>query len=227
MTDKVINQAFDTWADFFRPFASDRKMDILLNYVIGEERKHQTVYPENKHVFRCFKECPYPEIKVVLVGLDPYIHGEACGLSFALNPDFEGKVPASLKNIITELKDNYPDTVVDYSLASWPKQGILMYNTALTVREKATKSHWKEWQPFTHYLFQTLNERNTGLIYVLLGKDAQAYEKYVNIDANYVLKFPHPASEAYTGGNSGFFNSGIFLEINKLVKKIYGEEIVF
>ena len=226
MTDSLIDKAFQSWANFMRDFASTKAMDNILNKVLVEDRKVFTVYPANNQVFRCFKECDYNNLKVVFLGLDPYINGEANGLAFSIDPTVP-KVPPSLKNIFHELKNNYPEHTSDYALSSWSSQGILLLNTALTVIEKQTKSHWNEWKPFTQYIFTKLSQTNVGIVYVLLGKDAQEYAKFINPESNYILKYPHPAAEAYSGGNAGFFNSNLFIEINKIMQKLYNQQINF
>lgn len=227
MTDKLIDQAFQSWANFFRPFASTTKMDVILHTVLMEGRKISNVVPANNQVFRCFKECQYSDFKVLFLGIEPFINGGACGLAYAVESTHIGTMPAANKNLLIELKDEYPDSILDPSLSTWSKQGILLYSSALTTVEGKTRAHINEWRPFTQYFFKELSERNTGIIYVLLGKEGQEYASLINAEANYILKYPHPASENTTKGNSGFFDSGIFLDINAIHKKLYGYELIF
>lgn len=227
MTDLVITQAFKSWANLVRPFASSNAMDQILNKVLGEDRKKFTVYPPNNQVFRCFKECNYQDFKVMIVNTEPYTSGAANGLAYAIDPSWPGKLPHELKNLVTELREEYPETIIDYSLSSWPKQGILLYNLALTVLEAHKGSHSDIWAPFSQFLFKELSDKNTGIIYILLGPKAGSYAKFINEDTNYIFRHASPSQETFTARNAGFFESQVFLDINVIHKKLYGYEIIF
>lgn len=227
MTDNLINQAFKTWANIVRPYACTSEMDKILNIVLEEERVGKTVWPLNKDVFSCFKECDYSNFKVLFLGIDPYMYGEANGLSYSIEPSWQGVVPAATRNILIQLQEEYPGIALNPSFYQWASQGFLMLNQALTIVEGKTRSHIEYWKPFTRFLFKELSERNTGIIYVLLGKESHEYEKLINTEANYVLKYAHPASESTSAGNSGFFDSDIFQNINKVYKSQYGIDIIY
>ena len=200
-----------------------------LGYLLMAERKQKKVYPEQKDVFKAFRLTPYEKVKVVFLGLDPYIRkNQATGLSFGVDIDkTDGKIPPSLKTIIKELESDL-DTLCldfDYSLEGWAKQGVLMLNTSLTVVEGQTNSHLKMWQPFTLNVIDAINDMNDNVIFILLGKTAQSYEKYLNPESTKVIKAPHPAAEAYAGGKAGFYGSKIFSKCNSMLYMLEKEEI--
>lgn len=200
-----------------------------LGYLLMAERKQKKVYPEQKDVFKAFRLTPYEKVKVVFLGLDPYIRkNQATGLSFGVDIDkTDGKIPPSLKTIIKELESDL-DTLCldfDYSLEGWAKQGVLMLNTSLTVVEGQTNSHLKMWQPFTLNVIDAINDMNDNVIFILLGKTAQSYEKYLNPESTKVIKAPHPAAEAYAGGKAGFYGSKIFSKCNSMLYMLGKEEI--
>ncbi len=193
------------------------------------ERKQKKVYPEQKDVFKAFQLTPYEKVKVVFLGLDPYIRkDQATGLSFGVDIDkTDRKIPPSLKTIIKELESDL-DTLCldfDYSLEGWAKQGVLMLNTSLTVVEGQTNSHLQMWQPFTLEVIDAINDMNQNVIFILLGNTAQSYEKYLDPESTRVIKAPHPAAEAYAGGKAGFYGSKIFSKCNAMLYMLEKEEI--
>lgn len=137
-------------------------------------------------------------------------------------------IPPTLRNVAKELENdiglNVEDHPFDFSLETWAKQGVLMLNTALTVEEGLTKSHFDLWQPFTMYLLDKLKEAS-GLIFVMLGRDAQRFKKVVCNDYNYCVTAPHPAAEVYAGGKAGFFGSRIFSQIDSILKENHSYKI--
>ena len=200
-----------------------------LGYLLMAERKQKRVYPEQKDVFKAFQLTPYEKVKVVFLGLDPYIRkDQATGLSFGVDIDkTDRKIPPSLKTIIKELESDL-DTLCldfDYSLEGWAKQGVLMLNTSLTVVEGQTNSHLKMWQPFTLNVIDAINDMNDNVIFILLGRTAQSYEKYLDSESTRVIKAPHPAAEAYAGGKAGFYGSKIFSKCNAMLYMLEKEEI--
>lgn len=210
------------WYQILSPFIQS---DIFkqLSAKIATEYKTKTIYPDKEDVFKAFRLTPFSQTKVVWLGMDPYINGEAVGLSFGVNIG-RCRVPRSLDTIITELESSYDSRLLlnfDYSLESWAKQGVLMLNTALTVEKKKTGSHLQLWKPFTEEVFKVLNTYHTGLIFVLLGKEAQKYEVLINSN-QHIIKAPHPASESYRKG-SGFLGSKLFNKIDELLKQMNGE----
>ena len=162
----------------------------------------------------------------MILGQDPYHDGSATGLAFANRAD-RRKVSPSLKNIITAVEIDYGNKHevnvkglldVDVSLESWAKQGVLLLNTALTVEQGKAGSHTELWKDFTRMFIEMLSRNKSNLVFVLWGKKAQAYEPYIRGNQT-ILKAAHPASESYTGGNSGFYTCGHFNIINETLDK--------
>ena len=216
------------WYNAMRTYLQSQDFAKLGHWLMAE-RKQKTVYPEQKNVFKAFQLTPYEKVKVVFLGLDPYIRkDQATGLSFGVElSENMMKVPPSLKTIIKELESDL-DTLClefDYSLEGWAKQGVLMLNTSLTVVEGQTNSHLQMWQPFTLEVIDAINDMNQNVIFILLGNTAQSYEKYLDPESTRVIKAPHPAAEAYAGGKAGFYGSKIFSKCNAMLYMLEKEKI--
>ena len=227
-TQRVLSNLFgEGWFNAMGTYLMSQDFANLGHWLIGE-RKTNTVYPVQQNVFKAFKLTPYEDVKVVFLGLDPYIRkNQAIGLSFGVYTDMGVKVPPSLKTIIKELESDLDVLCLefDHSLEGWAKQGVLMLNTALTVVEGQTNSHLKAWNPFTMQVIDAINRKNDNVVYILLGKTAQGYEKYLDADTTRVIKAPHPAAEAYAGGKAGFYGSKIFSKCNAMLYMLEKEEI--
>jgi len=227
--EKVMIDLFGIgWYNAMRTYLQSQDFAKLGHWLMAE-RKQKTVYPEQKNVFKAFQLTPYEKVKVVFLGLDPYIRkNQATGLSFGVElSENMMKVPPSLKTIIKELESDL-DTLClefDYSLEGWAKQGVLMLNTSLTVVEGQTNSHLQMWQPFTLEVIDAINDMNQNVIFILLGNTAQSYEKYLDPESTRVIKAPHPAAEAYAGGKAGFYGSKIFSKCNAMLYMLEKEEI--
>ena len=227
--EKVMKNLFGIgWYNAMRTYLQSQDF-ANLGYLLMAERKQKRIYPEQKDVFKAFQLTPYEKVKVVFLGLDPYIRkDQATGLSFGVDIDkTDRKIPPSLKTIIKELESDL-DTLCldfDYSLEGWAKQGVLMLNTSLTVVEGQTNSHLKMWQPFTLNVIDAINDMNDDVIFILLGNTAQSYEKYLDPESTKVIKAPHPAAEAYAGGKAGFYGSKIFSKCNSMLYMLEKEEI--
>lgn len=211
------------WYQILSPFIQSDTFNELSSKVTTEY-KTKTIYPEKSDVFKAFRLTPFSKVKVIWLGQDPYPNPhQALGLSFGVNIG-ASRIPPSLDMIITELESSYDSRLLldfDYSLESWAKQGVLMLNTTLTVEKKKAGSHIQLWKPFTKEVFRVLNTYHTGLIFVLLGKEAEKYESFINVN-QHIIKAPHPASECYKRG-SGFLGSRIFNKIDELLKQMNGD----
>jgi len=227
--EKVMIDLFGIgWYNAMRTYLQSQDFANLGHWLMTE-RKQRVVYPELKNVFKAFRLTPYEKVKVVFLGLDPYIRKyQATGLSFGVElSENMMKVPPSLKTIIKELEEDL-DTLCldfDYSLEGWAKQGVLMLNTSLTVQDGQTNSHLHMWKPFTLEVIDAINDMNENVIFILLGKTAQSYEKYLDPDSTRIIKAPHPAAEAYAGGRAGFYGSKIFSKCNSMLYMLGKEEI--
>lgn len=179
---------------------------------LHKEYDSEVVYPPKNEVFRAFQLTPYSETKVVILGQDPY-HGphQANGLSFSVE---EGtKFPPSLRNIFNELvediKCEYPSSG---DLSSWAKQGVLLLNTTLTVRESQPMSHTgMGWEQFTDVVLSEINQKSTPVVFILWGKHAQSKKKLIDQSKHFVIESAHPSP---LSARRGFFGSHPFSKTN-------------
>lgn len=186
-----------------------------------------TLCPALSNVFRAFKLCPYNKCRIVFVGQDPFPQkGVATGILFGNSKGTpEDKLSPSLQ-VVKESVINYeiPHNLFtfDNTLESWAKQGILMINSALTCEVNRVGSHVNEWRPFISKLLKNLSIKETGLIYVLFGRQAQTLKPYIDKRYNDIIEIEHPA---YFARTNQIMPYGIFTEINKLLYGRYGEKI--
>lgn len=211
----------DNWASAIERYLPDGYMDSL-GKALALEYSNNTVYPPKEDIFNAFKFTDYNDVSVLMLSLDPYIRkGQAYGVAFGVKEDCI-TIPASLRNIDKEVENDIYDgfkLTFDYTLKHWCNQGVFLYNTALTVIEGRTGTHLKLWNPFTEAVIKALNDKEF-CIYILLGKVAQDYQKLlVPKDNHFIITAPHPAAEAYSGGNAGFFGSKIFSKTNEILKQ--------
>ncbi|MCJ8345272.1 uracil-DNA glycosylase, partial [bacterium] len=185
------------------------------------EKEHE-IYPPKTCIFRAFSLTPLEQVKVVILGQDPYPgENQAHGLCFSVLP--ENPIPKSLVNIYKEMKTDLSyDSPNHGNLESWAKQGVLLLNTVLTVRKGAAASpRNKGWEEFTDVLLQRLCKKSDHLVFILWGKDAQKKESLISGD-HLILKSAHPSPLA---AYRGFFGSCPFSKVNdylqeKKIKKI-------
>jgi len=203
---KLLSEEFDA------PYFEELKAFLL------EEKKRYKIYPAGNNIFEAFNLTPFSEVKVVVLGQDPY-HGagQAHGLCFSV-PDGV-KPPPSLVNIYKEL---YNDLGVPPSssgnLSSWAKQGVLLLNATLTVRAAQAGSHQKKgWETFTDAVIKALNNKKEGLVFLLWGNYAQAKGAFIDTDKHYLLKAAHPSP--FSAFN-GFFGCQHFSKTNEILIKL-------
>jgi len=174
----------------------------------------RTVYPNMHDIFNALKLTPYNQVKAVIVGQDPYINpGEAHGLSFSVLPG--AKIPPSLGNIYKELNSDLGHAIPSHGhLISWANQGVMLLNNVLTVEARKSRSHaGKGWERFTDTIMFHLNDRETPMVFLLWGKDAQAKGRLIDNPKHLVLKAAHPSPLA--GGR--FFGSKHFSKTNEFL----------
>lgn len=214
----------DSWlkvlgAEFEKPY-----MKSLKAFLQREKQAGHTVYPKGTDIFNAFKHTPFEDVKVVILGQDPY-HGvgQAHGLSFSVQ---KGVVPPpSLKNIYKELADEFPDFKIPShgELTSWAKQGVLLLNATLTVRAHTAGSHQnKGWEQFTDKVITELSEKRTGLVFILWGNYAKQKEVLIDQNKHFIIKSAHPSPfSAY----NGFFGSKPFSKTNEILRK-EGKDVI-
>ena len=202
------------WDDILKDeFEKDyyKKIREFLKY----EYSHYTVYPKMENIFSALKLCDYDDIKVVIIGQDPYHEeGQAHGLSFSVQPGIE--IPPSLLNIYKELQSDLGCYIPNNGfLEKWAKQGVLLLNNVLTVRAHMANSH-KDcgWETFTDRIIEELNKRETPVIFVMWGSCAKKKELLITNPIHKILKAPHPSPlSAYRG----FFGCKHFSTTNNIL----------
>ena len=205
---KVLKDEFD------KPYFKS-----LVDFV-KQEYKSQTVYPMGKDIFRAFDKCSFDNVKVVIIGQDPY-HGEgqANGLSFSVNDGI--KFPPSLKNIFKEMQSDVgKELPISGNLDYLAEQGVLLLNATLTVRAKTPGSHQnKGWEQFTDAVIESISEEKENVVFLLWGSYAQKKGQVIDSNRHFVLESPHPSPfSVHRGffGNKHFSKTNDFLESENL-----------
>lgn len=187
-----------------------------LGIFVRSEYKHKQVFPPYKNIFDALRFTDYDDVKVVILGQDPY-HGlgEAHGLSFSVRENV--KMPPSLQNIFKELNDDLGIKRVNSDLTDWAKQGVLLLNSIMTVERDRPLSHKdKGWEIFTDNIIKLLNEREKPVIFLLWGSFARSKKGLINLKKHYVIESAHPSPlSAYRG----FFGSRPFSKINNILEE--------
>lgn len=205
----------DSWKDHLS-LEFDKTYFKRLEQFVDDEYQENEVYPPQESIFRAFNTCPFEEIKVVILGQDPY-HGpnQANGLAFSVNDKM--RFPPSLRNIYKELnKDLNIPISSKGNLESWAKQGVLLINATLTVRANEAGSHQKKgWEEFTDAAIKALSEKRKKLVFILWG--SYAHKKGLQIDQSkhHIIKSVHPSP---LSAHRGFFGSKPFSQTNSYLK---------
>ena len=198
------------------------KKDYFVNIKKQLEKTNKIIYPKKENIFRALKLTDYNDIKVVILGQDPY-HGEneANGLCFSVNKDV--KIPPSLRNIFKELKEDLNIERDNTDLSDWALQGILLLNTILTVEKDKPFSHKNlGWNYFTDNIINKINQKKESVIFVLWGNAAREKKKLITNKNHIIIESAHPSPLSYT---RGFKNSKPFSKINKILKEQNKKEI--
>ncbi len=197
----------------------------LIKFVKSEYASHPNcIFPKGDEIFKAFDSCPFENVKVVVLGQDPYpTRGHAHGLCFSVEPDVR-PLPKSLNNIYKELETDMGISPRDNGdLRHWAEQGVFMLNSVLTVREGEANSHAKKgWERFTDAVIGKLAEKSEGIVYVLWGSKAQEKGRVVNASKNKIITSPHPSP---LSSYRGFFGSKPFSQANEYLKSVGKEEI--
>lgn len=193
----------------------------LLNY-INEEYNNKTVYPLKENIFKALEYTDYNDIKVVILGQDPYHgEGEAQGLSFSIPNDI--RITPSLRNIFKELKNDLNIERTNTDLSDWAKQGVLLLNAILTVCKDTPLSHKdKGWEMFTDEIIKKINEREEPVVFILWGNYARSKKKLITNKNHYTIESAHPSP---LSASRGFFDSKPFSKTNNILISINKESI--
>ncbi|WP_092736512.1 uracil-DNA glycosylase [Riemerella columbipharyngis] len=205
-----------TWKEVLAPIKNSNYFDTLWKKVKLEYQTHQC-FPPKKQIFRAIELTPFDDIKVVIIGQDPY-HGDfqANGLCFSVSDQVPA--PPSLRNIFAELKDDLGVVKHSNELECWAEQGVLLLNATLTVRGHKANSH-KDlgWEQFTDFIIKKISEEKENIVFVLWGSFAQKKKAMIDTHKHFVLKSVHPSP---LSAHRGFFGSKPFSKINNyLVSK--------
>ncbi len=196
---------------------------VSLAEFLRSEYKNQVVYPPGKEIFRAFDLTPFDQVKVVILGQDPY-HGpkQANGLAFSVRDGITK--PPSLINIFKEIKNEYDKPIPDSgNLERWAQQGVLLINSTLTVRARQAGSHQKKgWEEFTDAVIQKVSDEQENIVFLLWGAYAQKKGAIIDESKHHVLKSAHPSPFA---ADRGFFGNEHFKQANEYLKQQGKEEI--
>lgn len=211
------------WQEIFDPFLSTKEARQLEKFLQSEYEKGITIYPAPENIFKAFSLTPYKQVKVVILGQDPY-HGplQAQGLSFSV-PDHLPR-PPSLRNIFQELTDDLQCPSFDSNdLTPWARQGVLLLNSTLTVAQSAPLSHSSRgWEDLTHRVISALSKREKQCVFVLWGSKAIKKASLIDINKHRIFQSAHPSPlSAYRG----FFGSKVFSKINAALEQAQEQPI--
>jgi uracil-DNA glycosylase len=190
---------------------------------VDEEYSKYKIYPPRGKIFSALKHCDINDVKVVILGQDPYHEeGQAHGMCFSVLPGVD--IPPSLKNIYKEIEAEYGFVPPNHGcLVSWSNQGVLLLNTTLTVREHQANSHSKfGWQKFTDRIIQEVNKQEKPVVFILWGGNARSKKAFIDSSKHLVLESAHPSP---LSAWQGFFGNNHFKKTNEFLKLHGREEI--
>lgn len=194
-----------------------------LEEFLVEERANETIFPPEEDVFSAFSFTPYDQVRVLILGQDPY-HGpkQAHGLSFSVLPGI--KAPPSLRNMFKELHSDLGCDIPNNGyLVPWAEQGVMMLNAVLTVRQAKPNSHKsKGWEKFTDAVIRAVNAKKEPVMFVLWGGYARKKSKLIDESKHAILTSAHPSP---LSAKNGFFGSKPYSQINEFLQENYGNEI--
>jgi len=209
--EKVDPDIHDSWKNILKDEFQKEYFHELKTFLLEEKKKYR-VYPPGKFIFHAFNSTPLTNLKVVIIGQDPYHgHGQAHGLSFSVPSGV--KPPPSLINIFKEIQADLNLPFPSHgNLEYWAMQGVLLLNATLTVRANQAGSHQgKGWEIFTDKVIQKISENKKGIVFLLWGKFAQNKSQLIDETQHHILKAPHPSPFS---ANSGFFGCKHFSAAN-------------
>ena len=215
-------QINNDWGFFFDD-EFKKEYFLELEKFIDNEYKTKTIYPKYENIFRAFNLLPLDEVKVVIIGQDPYHSvNQANGLAFSVLPGI--KTPPSLKNIYKELmSDMNCDVPRNGDLSKWAKEGVLLINTVLTVEASKPNSHKNRgWEIFTDYVIKSLSAMFSNIVFILWGGPSGKKELFIDRSKHLVLKSSHPSP---LSSYRGFFGSKPFSKANEYLRSHNKKEI--
>ena len=221
--EKALETFGSGWVTELGNYLDDKNFQKIGQELYRLKSQGVEILPESNLIFRAFKETPYEKVTVVLLGQDPYPQkGVPDGLAFSCSNSLHPQ--PSLKNMCVEIDHEYPEYMFDphmwrldqLDLTRWTKQGVFLLNSSLTVIANRPGSHADLWRDFTIEIIKRLNKKE-DVVYLLLGKVAQGFEKYISTKHR-VVAASHPAAESY--GHSGFYGSECFKQVNECLESV-------
>ena len=205
----------NTWYDFLKEELESDEFKALIRNV-KNEYNNKIIYPKYKDIFKAFKLCNIDDVKVVIIGQDPY-HGEneATGLAFSVEDNI--KTPPSLRNIFIELNDDLKINKTNNSLDNWAKQGVFLINSVLTVEKDKPGSHkFLNWERFTDYVIKVISDKKENIVFILLGNYARSKKPLIDEKKHLIIETTHPSPFSV---HRGFLGSKIFSRTNNYLKE--------
>lgn len=226
MNEELFKDVFKSWC---KPMLNFLNTDYFSNLTkfISKSYDSKFIYPTNKrNIFKPFQLTPYNELKVVILSKQPYLDGKATGLAYGNSDSIigGGKLSPSLlkiKECVEEKVYGGFNLDFDQTLESWSNQGVLLLNIALTVERGKPDSHLKYWNKFTTKVIQTINDNNSGIVFMFWGDGASEFEENISLSKHYVLKCEHPL-EAVRDDRQ--WDCDHFTKANELITKNNGRE---
>jgi uracil-DNA glycosylase len=216
MSEKINNvQIEEGWKIALSPAFEQPYFQAIKAYLVAAKEAGKTIYPPGSMIFNAFNQTPFDQLKVVILGQDPYHNpGEAMGLSFSVPQGV--RVPPSLQNIYKEINTSLGYPVPKHGdLTKWAAQGVLLLNAILTVEKNMPASHSKiGWASFTDDVIRTISNQKTGIVFLLWGKFAQTKKALIDTEKHFVFESAHPSPLA---GNA-FQGCGHFVKTNEVLE---------
>lgn len=226
MNYKKFEPLLGDWAPIMKDFIESKEMDAIYDRLKLDSRQKLIICPEYMNTYNAFEKCQLKDVKVVIVGQDPYHQYDkgtntyvADGLAFSCS--ITDKPQPSLTSLYEAMEDDLykgfdlkHEKVNDLSYLA--EQGVLLLNSALTVVAKDPGSHVDLWKPFIHYLLAAIQGEKQGLVYIFMGKQAQYYADYINPLSSWVLEVEHPVACTYAGRKMKHEN--VFSKTNKILE---------
>lgn len=214
-----LNINYSSWANFLNNQKKEKHFHDLECFLEKENEIYGDsleIFPKEDKIFNSMNICDFSNLKVVLLGQDPYHQkGQAMGLSFSVPENI--KIPPSLVNIYKELKTDCNIEHTNGDLTNWAKQGVLLLNTSLTVRESCPNSHQKYWRPFTDNLIKYISDNKEGIVFLLWGGNAKDKKKLIDSEKHYILEANHPSPLSANRG--GWFGCKHFSKTNDYLRE--------
>ena len=214
MESKINPSIHPSWKEELSDEFKSSYFSELKSFLVEEKKKH-LVFPPGKLIFNAFDLTPFPDVKVVLLGQDPYHNvGQAHGLCFSVPEKVD--FPPSLRNIFKEIHTDLGIPIPSSgNLEKWAKQGVLLLNATLTVQAHLAGSHQKKgWEQFTDAVIRIVSQKHSGVVFLLWGNYAQAKTELIDTSKHFILKSVHPSP---LSASRGFFGCKHFSKTNELL----------